>query len=256
MAYQVKLPIFEGPFDLLFHLIEEQKVNIYDIPIATITGQYLDYLRLMDLLDLEVTTGFLVMAATLLEIKSRLLLPRAEPEVVEEVEFSEDGMPLDDARRPLVEKLIEYRRYKLVALALRERERAASRIFVRQNTLDPQPIERLDIELTAYDLVNLYRGLVQRRRNPPTHRVVLDRINLSRRIEQIRHELFRKGGTTRFTELLRDHRNRLDVVISLMAVLEMARMGEVDLEQHGNFKPITVKVLAQQDTRNLHEQVG
>lgn len=81
-AYQVKLPVFEGPFDLLYHLIEEQKINIYDIPIAHIAGQYLEYLQMMEILDMEVASGFLIMAATLLEIKSKMLLPKEKPEEI------------------------------------------------------------------------------------------------------------------------------------------------------------------------------
>lgn len=254
MAYQVRLPVFEGPFDLLFHLIESQKINIYDIPIATITEQYLDYLRLLDLLDLEVTTSFLVMAATLLEIKSRMLLPPApEEELGDEGGGGDDGY---DARQPLVDKLVEYRRFKLMALALRERERQASRIFTRQLGVEPQPVEFLQIELSAADLMALYRGLILRRRHPPVHRVVLDRINLSRRIEQLRHELRQRGGVGAFTDLLRDRRNRLEVVVSFLAILEMARLGEIRLDQAGTFRPIHIRIKNEKDDADYDEKVG
>lgn len=139
-AYQVKLPVFEGPFDLLYHLIEEQKINIYDIPIAHIAGQYLEYLQMMEILDMEVASGFLIMAATLLEIKSKMLLPKEKPEEIRSGdEDIDESMYEEDARAGLVEKLLEYRRFKLVALQLREMERSASRIFTRSSDSSAAP---------------------------------------------------------------------------------------------------------------------
>ncbi|HOY68259.1 MAG TPA: segregation/condensation protein A [Candidatus Ozemobacteraceae bacterium] len=245
-AYQVRLPAFEGPFDLLYHLIEEQKVNIYDIPIATITAQYLDYLHMMEILDMEVASGFLVMAATLLEIKSRMLLPRDKPQegAIETGDEDLDEFAYgEDPRQQLVDKMVEYRRFKLMALDLREMERHNSRIYTRAADYEPQPEQVLQISASAFDLRALYEGLVRRRLNPPIHRVVVDRIGLEARIDEIRCVLnsLRGHDEVPFRDLVRGRRDRYDVVLSFMAVLEMFKLGECELVQEDNFSPITIR---------------
>lgn len=240
-AYQVKLPAFEGPFDLLFHLIEDQKVNIYDIPIAPITQQYLDYIHMMEILDMDVASEFLVMAATLLEIKSKMLLPQVRDENLDNEDGYEGEVGMD-AREELVQKLIEYRRFKLVALQLREMERGASRIFTRNVNAERPPEEILMIQVGVLDLLNLYQGLVRRRLNPLVHRVVIDRLSLTERVGEIRSMLRAwSGREVRFRDLVKEPNNRYQVVLSFMAILEMAKHGEVELHQTGNFKPITLR---------------
>jgi len=260
-AYQVRLPAFEGPFDLLYHLIEEQKVNIYDIPIATITSQYLDYLHMMDILDMEVASGFLVMAATLLEIKSRMLLPRDKPLPGEIGTGDEDldGAPYEeDARQELVDKLVEYRRFKLMALGLREMERQNSRIYTRASDYEPHPEQILQINVSSFDLRAMYEGLVRRRLNPPIHRVVVDRIGLEARIDEIRRILrsMRSREEIPFRDLVRGRRDRYDVVLSFMAVLEMFKLGECDIVQTDNFTPITIRPANAGETVDEAEAVG
>ncbi|MFZ2959275.1 MAG: segregation/condensation protein A [Candidatus Ozemobacteraceae bacterium] len=236
--YQVKLPAFEGPFDLLYHLIEEQKINIYDIPIAHIASQYLDYIHMMEILDMDVASEFLVMAATLLEIKSKMLLPRDKPQELVEGDDGWEGMVGDDARDDLVSRLVEYKRFKLIALQLRELERAASRIYTRKSSGERRPEEILEITVTVHDLLNLYQGLVRRRLNPPLHRVVIDRLSLTERVAEIRMMMRLWHGEVQFKDLVKDPMNRYDVVLSFMAVLEMAKVGELEIVQPGNFKPI------------------
>ncbi|HEX3033288.1 MAG TPA: segregation/condensation protein A, partial [Bacillota bacterium] len=126
MAYQIRLEAFEGPFDLLFHLIEKNEVDIYNIPIADITEQYLDYIAQMQKLDIDIASEFLVMAATLLSIKSRMLLPKPPKETDE----GEGGV---DPRDELVERLLEYRKFKEVAEFLKEREAVQGKVFTRNN---------------------------------------------------------------------------------------------------------------------------
>lgn len=252
-AYQVRLPAFEGPFDLLYHLIEEQKVNIYDIPIATITAQYLDYLHMMEILDMELASGFLVMAATLLEIKSRTLLPRDKPQAGEMETGDEDldGGPYEeDARRELVDKLVEYRRFKLMALEMREMERRNSRIYTRAGDYELQPEQILQINVSAFDLRAMFEGLVQRRLHPPIHRVVVDRIGLEARIDEIRRILnsLRRREEIPFRDLVRGRKDRYDVVLSFMALLEMFKLGECDILQADNFSPITIKSSSAEDS--------
>lgn len=242
-GYQVKLPIFEGPFDLLYHLIEDQKINIYDIPIASIAAQYLEYLQMMEIFDMEVASGFLVMAATLLEIKSKMLLPKEKP--VDDMYTGDEDLDSDlyeeDARAELVEKLIEYRKFKLVALDLREMERRASRIFTRSSDLERHPEEILEINVGPHELLSIYHGLVRRRINPPIHRVVLEKISVADRIKEIRKLLRKLKGDVTFDDLLKEKDDRHELVLSFMAVLEMSKVGELNLDQKANFQPIFLR---------------
>ncbi len=241
-GYQVKLPVFEGPFDLLFHLIEDQKLNIYDIPIAAITAQYLDYIYMMESLDMEVASGFLIMAATLLEIKSKMLLPKDKKEEFDEHEDGfDDEFFEQDARSELVEKLLEYRRFKLIAQQLREMEINSSRIYTRNVDYERNPEEILEIDVGANDLLNFYQGLVIRRTNPPIHRVVMEKIGIVDRIKEIRNLLSRFRGEMTFSDLLKGKKTKFDVVLSFMAVLEMTKAGELSVSQSANFQPIKLK---------------
>lgn len=242
-GYQVKLPVFEGPFDLLYHLIEDQKINIYDIPIATITAQYLDYLQILEILDMEVASEFLVMAATLLEIKSKMLLPKEKP-IAEDDQWDDQNDEFaigdDDARVGLVNQLIEYKRFKLIALELRELERRASRIYSRCTGIETKPEEILQISISALDLIALYQALVQRRVNPPVHRVILDQMGIIERIREIRAMLRECRREISFQELLKGRENRYDMVLSFIALLEMHKLGELELKQVANFCPIRI----------------
>jgi segregation and condensation protein A len=240
-AYQVKLPVFEGPFDLLYHLIEEQKINIYDIPIAHITNQYLEYLQIIEILDMEIASSFLIMAATLLEIKSKMLLPKErEQEVYDDnyEDYLEDGYEGEDARLGLVEKLVEYKKFKLIALELRKLEAESSRIYTRFTVSERRPEEILEINIGALDLLNIYHALIKSRVSPPVHRVVVDRIGLEDRIIEIRRYLksFKKEIT--FEDLIKDPTNLESRVVSFMAVLEMIKAGELDFMQEDSFAPI------------------
>ncbi|MBI3038586.1 segregation/condensation protein A [bacterium] len=241
ISYQVKLPIFEGPFDLLFHLIEEQKIDIYDIPIAQITTQYIDYLHMMDILDLEVASGFLVMAATLLEIKSKMLLPKNHPLTQPDFEDEDNQASREpDARDGLVAKIVEYRRFRLIALELREFERKSSRFFSRNTEYSGRPEEILEIKIDLTDLLHLFEGVVKRRLFPPMHRIFLDRLSLADRIEEIKQILNKSQRPINFNSIIKDSRTRFDIVLSFLAILEMAKSGHVYLEQQANFKPIEI----------------
>lgn len=248
-GYQVKLPVFEGPFDLLYHLIEEQKINIYDIPIAHIAAQYLEYLQMMEILDMEVASGFLIMAATLLEIKSKMLLPREKPEEMSSGDLDiDEGFFEEDARASLVEKLLEYKKFKLVALELREMERGASRIFTRSTDLERQPEEILEINVGPGELLSIYHALVRRRISPPIHRVVLEKIGIIDRINEIRALLKTIKGEMTFDRLVKKSTSRFETVLSFMAVLEMTKTGELNPIQKGNLQPILLR-LAKPGTR-------
>ena len=239
-AYQVKLPVFEGPFDLLYHLITEQEVDIYDIPIARITGQYLEYIQMMEILDMEVASEFLVMAANLIEIKSKMLLPKEKPQDFDSGDEFIDEAFEDDPRQQLVQQLLEYKKFKAVAQELREREARASRVFTRNCEMDIQPEEILKIDIGPIELLDVYHALLRRRLEPPIHRVVLGKLSIIDRIKEIRAMLKRLKGEITFSRLLKKQPNRYDTVLSFMAVLEMIKAGEIGCFQNANFDPIVI----------------
>jgi segregation and condensation protein A len=246
-VYQVKLPVFEGPFDLLYHLIEEQKINIYDIPIAHITNQYLEYLQIIEILDMEVASSFLIMAATLLEIKSKMLLPKErDQEFYDEGydDYPEDDYEGEDARLGLVEKLIEYKKFKLIALELRKLEAEASRIYTRFSVSERRPEEILEVNIGPIDLLNIYHALIKTRVSPPIHRVVVDRLGVEDRILEIRRYLKSFKKEIDFTDLLKDPNNKENKVVSFMAILEMIKAGELDFSQEDAFAPIILSKLS------------
>lgn len=255
-GYQVKLPVFEGPFDLLYHLIEDQKINIYDIPIASITAQYLDYLNILEILDMEVASEFLVMAATLLEIKSKMLLPKEKPGMVEDWdedrEINDSEAPDEDLRHGLVTQLLEYKRFKMIALQLRELERDASRIYTRHSGIEPKPEEVLQISISGLELISLYQGLVQRRVNPPVHRVVLNQIGVIERIREIRSMLNGARSGITFQALLKGKKSRQETVLSFVALLEMHKLGEIEFKQMANFRPIQIHKTSDEKRAKMH----
>lgn len=256
-GYLVKLPAFEGPFDLLYHLIEEQKINIYDIPVATIANQYLEYLHLMEILDMEVASEFLIMAATLLEIKSRMLLPKEKPADDENSEFGyENGEEAFDARTELVEKLLEYRKFKLMALELCSLEAKTSRIYTRNDNVELKPEEILQISITGNDLVNLYTAMVRRVLRPPVHRVVMDKVSIVEKINEIRAILRSMQCPITFDELIRKNSDNYNKVLSFMALLEMNDSGEITLNQPENFATIQIKSSSDRNFRTREAQDG
>ena len=240
-AYQVKLPVFEGPFDLLYHLIEDQQIDIYDIPIAKITEQYLEHIQMMEILDMEIASEFLVMAATLIEIKSKMLLPKEKPlEFESGDEFIDEGLQQEDARTQLVEQLLEYKKFKLMALELRKMEGEASRIYTRTYEIDRQPEEILEINIGPVELLDIYHTIVRRKLMPPIHRVVLNKLSIIDRMKEIRNMLKKFKGEITFARLLKKDHSRYETVLSFMAVLEMIKDGEIGCSQDGNFKPILI----------------
>ena len=240
-AYQVKLPVFEGPFDLLYHLIEEQQIDIYDIPIAKITEQYLEHIQMMEILDMEIASEFLVMAATLIEIKSKMLLPKEKPlEFESGDELIDEGFQEEDARTQLVEQLLEYKKFKLMAQELRKMEGAASRIYTRTYDIERQPEEILEINIGPVELLDIYHTIVRRRLMPPIHRVVLNKLSIIDRMKEIRDMLKKFKGEITFARLLKKDNSRYQTVLSFMAILEMIKDGEIGCSQDGNFKPILI----------------
>lgn len=232
-AYPVRLANFEGPLDLLLHLIRKHEVNVYDIPIALVTRQYLDYLELMRELDLEIAGEFLVMAATLIHIKSRMLLPRPAPE-------QED--PEEDPREALVRRLVEHQRYKAAAELLHERETVRSAQWTR-------PDERVapiagdeyepELEVDLFSLLSAFRQVLERARQRPTVLVPGEQLSIEERIEQLLGRL----STTEacgFVDLFDDAATKGDLVVTFLALLEMIRLKLVRVYQSGAFGEIRI----------------
>lgn len=234
-AYPVKLESFEGPLDLLLHLIKRSEVNIYDIPIALITDQYLQYLSLMQELNLDVAGEFLVMAATLIHIKSRMLIPRPTPEVV-----SEDDE--EDPRESLVRRLLEHQRFKAAAELLHERQTVRAAQFHRPDAAVADVAGagfEPELEVDLFSLLAAFRGVLERAKTRP--RVVLppEQMSIEQRIEQLLERLSETEAVG-FEDLFADASSRPALIVTFLALLEMIRLKLIRVFQSGSFGPIRV----------------
>ncbi|MBC8081121.1 MAG: segregation/condensation protein A [Gorillibacterium sp.] len=239
-----KLEAFEGPLDLLLHLIDKNEVDIYDIPIRTITDQYMEYLSMMQELELDLTSEFLVMAATLLSIKSRMLLPK--PPIVEmdwENDYGESDL---DPRAELIRQLIEYRKYKEIAEHLREKEVERSLIYTREpSDLTPfasQVKENPLLGIMPADLMWAFQKALKKMvgRNAVAH-IRRDEISVKERIRQIIRQLKLEGGKVLFSRLLVDDYSREELVVTFLALLELMKMKRVVCFQHQLFEEIVIQ---------------
>lgn len=237
MAIQIALPLFEGPLDLLLHLIKQNKIDIYDIPISLITKQYLEYLELMKELDLEIASEFLLMAATLIYIKSQMLLPKNE-------QYNEE----EDPRLELVEKLVEYEKFKEISNKLKERYMLWSKAFTRINT---QEEEFLIQELNIFDLISALKKLLDK--PEPKIYIPKDTIKVEDKIKEILTKLHEKKTIT-FEELfygqsLRDT-NRIEIIVTFLALLELLRLRIVKAYQELPFGKILINLEEENVYRN------
>ena len=234
MTYKVNLEIFEGPLDLLLYLIKKDEFNIEDIPIAQITEQYLQYMELMRMLDLDIAGEFLVMAATLMHIKSKMLLP---PEDVEEEKNEEDP------REELVKKLLEYRKFKKAAEQLKTREAHQKEVFSRPGTR--QPIEdsaqedKFYFEASIFDLLSAFSKVLKEVPKNKFYEVVKDEVTVSDKIHEIFHILVKKS-VIYFLELFNKARNKIDIIATFLALLELIRMKEILVKQDTVFGDIKI----------------
>ena len=233
IPYQVRLDKFEGPLDLLLYLIKKNEINIYDIPITLIAQQYLDYLSVMKSLNLSVAGEFLVMAATLVQIKSRMLLPADETEADEE-----DG---PDPRDELVRRLLEYKQYKEAASQLDNRERLWREIFGRDHT-PSEPVrssEALLEDVTLFDLVDALQGILARIPNARLLEIIPENLTVKDRMNLILEVLDDKESIT-FLSLFEAQAHRLLVIVTFLALLELIRIKLVRVFQGEAFGPILV----------------
>src|SRR4029079_18083706 len=227
-ALPIRLEPFEGPLDLLLHLIKKNEVNIYEIPIALITQQYLDTIRLMEELDLDVAGDFLAMAASLIHIKSKMLLPR--PETAAGVEGEEE-----DPRDGLVRRLLEHQKFKAAAELLHEREQVRSAQWLRPDERvaamagdDYEP----ELEVDLFSLLAAFRSVVERARQRPKVLHPPEQIPVETRIEQLLARLSETEACG-FEELFADAQDRAGLIVTFLALLEMIRLKLVRVFQSG-----------------------
>ncbi|HEX7400741.1 MAG TPA: segregation/condensation protein A [candidate division Zixibacteria bacterium] len=229
-AYSVKLDVFEGPLDLLLFLIKRDKIDIYDIPIAHITRQYLTYIELMKELDLEIAGEFIVMAATLMRIKVKMLLPKTQDEGEEE-----------DPREELVYALVEYRKFKEAAEVLKAKETEQAGWFPRTDFsfLDKIPEEEILVEASLFDLVSAFKRMLDLSPKETFHTVDYPKVTIEERIEYVWNYLLQKDGII-FNELFSDTPVKLVMVVTFMAILELIRLQKIYIRQTKHFSDIWV----------------
>ncbi len=236
MSTEVQLGIYEGPLDLLLHLIKKNELSITDIPIATITEQYLATLDLMQSLNLDVAGEFLVMAATLVHIKSKMLLPPGEDEGDEE----EEGT---DPRDELVRRLLEYQRFKEAAEELEKRDILRRDVFVRPFE-PPEEVGSWELEkISLFDLLSALRHVLEKLPAESVHEVTLDKISVRDKMNLILDDLQRRGKVI-FQSLFEGAISRLDVVVTFLAMLELAKMRAVRIWQEERLGPIVIELAA------------
>ncbi|TWI54658.1 segregation/condensation protein A [Halalkalibacter nanhaiisediminis] len=242
--YSVKLDTFEGPLDLLLHLINQAEVDIYDIPVAVITDQYMSYVHAMQDLQLDVASEYLVMAATLLAIKSKMLLPAQQEELFDEDWQVEED---EDPREELMYRLIEYKKYKEAATELKEKEQERSLVHTRPpEDLDPyiSEDERRDIAIqgvSLFDMLSAYQKLLKRKelKAPRMTTVTSQEYSIEDRMQEVLTDLARFRGRCRFNELF-TVQERGHIVVTFLAILELMKTRAIQCEQSSNFQDIMI----------------
>ncbi|WP_332649321.1 segregation/condensation protein A [Lysinibacillus sp. 54212] len=255
MSYEVKLEAFSGPLDLLLHLIHRLEIDIYDIPMAELTGQYIDHIHAMQVLELNEASEYLVMAATLLAIKSRMLLPIHEGEL-EETEFDLDS---PDPRDELVTRLIEYKKYKEAATNLQTLEAERSQVYTRPpaDLSDLMPDEQLalfDPNVNVYDMLSAFQKLLRRKqlKKPLQTRVTRQEISIKDRMYSVVDSLKRSGGRMTFSELF-PYEDKQSLIVTFLSLLELMKRQVVFVEQQNNFEELTVLLQKEEIGDELEE---
>jgi len=235
MNYKVKLDIFEGPLDLLLYLIKKNDMDIADIPIAQITEQYMEYIEMMKMLDLEVVGEFLVMAATLMQIKSRMLLP-PDPTAEEEEE--------EDPRADLMKRLQEYKVFKEIAEQLKEKARLRQDLYPRH--VDPQTLEEMKddarevyFEANLFDLINAFTQALRKVKKENTYTIKEEEFTVEDKIHEILHTLLKKQ-IVNLNEFFSQAKSKIEVIVTFMAILELIRLKEIKAMQKRAFADIEV----------------
>lgn len=234
-SYTIRLDGFEGPLDLLLHLIRKNEIDIFNIPIVLITEQYMEYLRMMKTLNLDIAGEYLLMASTLLHIKSKMLLPQREEGEEEDQE--------EDPRAELVRRLLEYQKYKMAAEELIARPMLDRDVFVRLNPQEPEETQEERIEVTLFDLLEAFRKMLSRAREEPAHEIVLDRITVEERIQEILSLLREEKKSIAFHLLFPEGASRRMIIVTFLAILELVKMRWIRVFQIAPFETIRISPL-------------
>lgn len=242
MDLKVKLQVFEGPLDLLLHLLEKNKVNIYDIPIVEITNQYMEYISEMKRQDLNVMSEFLVMAATLIDIKSRMLLPAEEEEEEEE-----------DPRAELVQKLLEYKMYKCISYELRDRQVDAQRVLFKVPTIpaevleyeEPVDVNQLMSDVTLSRLNTIFKSIMKKQvdKIDPVRskfgKIEKEEVSLEDKMVYVEEYAYEHHSFS-FRALLEAQSSKMEIIVTFLAILELMKMGKICISQEYIFDDIKI----------------
>jgi len=228
---KVTLGEFEGPLDLLLYLIRQDQVNIYDIPVARITDEYLRYLKLMKELDLAIAGDFLVMAAQLVELKSRMLLPR-DPLAVEE--------ELEDPRSELVNRLLEHEKFKSAAQMLWSRATVEQAVFTRAEIETDK--NNPEVAVGLFDLLTVFQKILARHKDEVMMEIEREEVTMAEMIERLRH-MVRSAGEVNLMNFFERAQSRRELVVAFLSVLELVRMAEISLVQRETFGEITARAV-------------
>ena len=230
MSYKVKLDVFEGPLDLLLYLIKKNEIDIYDIPIAAITEQYLEYLELMRMLDLNIAGEFLVIAATLIHIKSKMLLPPDEKDHLPEEE--------EDPREELVRRLVEYKKFKEVAGILQDLEGQRKKMFTRDIPFEVEPGE-VFFEASLFDLIAAFTRVLKDVPKEMFQEIIKDEFTVEQKVHDLLHMLVKSPAMSLF-DLFKNAKNKPEIIATFLAVLELIRLKEIIVVQKQNFSDIEI----------------
>jgi segregation and condensation protein A len=240
---KIKLNIFEGPLDLLLHLVRVNEYDIFDIPIAGITKQFNEYLNLMTELNLNLAAEYLVMNATLLRVKSRLLLPPSEDEDGEE----------EDPRAELVQQLIEYQRYKEAAMEIGERPMLGRDVFARKFPSEDLAAAQVDtghLEVDIYQLLQAMRHVIKNLPSDQVHKIKMSGMSVRERMAEL-IGFCRTRGTLVFAELFQNDRTRLEVIVTFLAMLELVHQAMLKITQIDTLGPIHIQSLISDDEEEI-----
>ena len=244
MELTVRLETFEGPLDLLLHLLDKNKVSIYDIPIVEITNQYLEYIQEMKRRDLNIMSEFLVMAATLIAIKSKMLLPK---------EVNEEGEE-EDPRAELVQQLLEYKLYKCMSYELKDRQMDAGRVLFKSPTIpsevmsyeQPVDVEESLSDLTLHKLNQIFQSVMRRQENKIDKvragfgRIEKEEVSLSDKMTYL-EQYASAHRRFSFRSLLEAQSSKMEIIVSFLAILELMKMGKIAITQENLFDDITIE---------------
>lgn len=244
MELTVKLQVFEGPLDLLLHLLDKNKVNIYDIPIVEITNQYMEYIREMKRQDLNVMSEFLVMAATLIDIKSKMLLPAKETEEEE----------AEDPRAELVEQLLEYKMYKCISYELKDRQMDAEKVMFKEPTIpdevaayeEPVDLEELMADVTLKKLNDIFKSIMRKQEDKidPVRskfgKIEKEEVSLSDKMVYLEQYAMTHPHFS-FRSLLEVQCGKMEIIVTFLAVLELMKMGKITIYQDKIFDDIRIE---------------